>query len=1036
MKKTLLFTAAAASFILSAKPAVEWNFESPVPGKAVVLSNDKKFRLGDGKVVNGFKGNGLLIYNSRPRTMLKMAENWKNFTVELKFKLNKDVDKNFGNALFCYAKNTWNRGQFLLRITPKKQLEARFTQQYKKSEFKVFSKILDIKPGIFYTVRVASSDGGALKIFFDGELVAFSEKDSWGFNRLSTPKLPTGYPLFTLGNDLANPAKFFRTLNGIVDDVKIWNSFKEPDLTASASAGSSLLITEGKKTATEKFMVLDRPTRFIGSFERPEQKFFDAAAHAELELTKQSLIVHIISPIPAGMKADTAKHRTWSGDVVEFFIRPDLSKKEYFQYAANASGWSAAVHNQSGSDGSFKSASSAEIKVLSDRWTAKFVIPRKEIGLDGDINGRIAAANFTRCGKTAGGQSTWSPVGNNWHAVTKFRQIVFGSYSQALMKKFAASKKEFSSIEGKKDLKNAIAAELDKIGSDIRNNGNKSELFEALSQSIDRMTLRYVQLRFSGTPNLIWQTQLPWGNDIKVSPLSTPLEKISLVLPQNSFVCTSFVFSNLTDKAFLGQIKLFPVKRLKDKKVYNSFNDKFPEVHNGIYGYPDSKLYPNVKFFEALPLLSGDMIHDPLLPLPMGTLLRAAANESKQIFFKFSSKNMKPGKQDFVIVLKPSYPGFRNIEIPVSVDIRSVDLGTVKVDATNYTNIYRNGSHPDLIRKLVEKENNIIYPGGALGQTTMDIYPKIDKQGNVIEYSDYALINKFIDRTVKAGMPLDRIKLICWLEPQTYGMNHRGKRQAAFNTPAWNKGFKAFLEHFTAHLKKKYGITRDRVIFYTVDEPEGDISKKGTRMYYAYLAGKIIKDAGKDFITMVNPHPNYLRGKDLSAIKKLNEVYDIFEFYRPALGKEQLNTAKSLKKEIWTYSIHGKTTAPEVYRRTYWTNFRDGFTAVSAYWHHENHAGGDGFNSDDGVRNRVDYGNTYLDMEMGTYLSSKREEANMLGKEDYKLAQYCRQQLKKKPSSSLEKQLNAIVSCGASGDMKAMEDARLKLLELAEKLTK
>ena len=84
----------------------------------------------------------------------------------------------------------------------------------------------------------------------------------------------------------------------------------------------------------------------------------------------------------------------------------------------------------------------------------------------------------------------------------------------------------------------------------------------------------------------------------------------------------------------------------------------------------------------------------------------------------------------------------------------------------------------------------------------------------------------------------------------------------------------------------------------------------------------------------------------------------------------------------------------------------------------------------------MDYGNTYLDMEMGTYLSSKREEANMLGKEDYKLAQYCRQQLKKKPSSSLEKQLNAIVSCGASGDMKAMEDARLKLLELAEKLTK
>ena len=207
-------------------------------------------------------------------------------------------------------------------------------------------------------------------------------------------------------------------------------------------------------------------------------------------------------------------------------------------------------------------------------------------------------------------------------------------------------------------------------------------------------------------------------------------------------------------------------------------------------------------------------------------------------------------------------------------------------------------------------------------------------------------------------------------------------------------------------------------------------------MYYALLAGKIIKSAGKDFVTMVNPHPNYLRGKDFTAVKKLAEFYDIFEFYRPGLGPEQLKAAKSLKKETWTYSIHGKNTSPEVYRRNYWTNFRDGFTAVSAYWHHENHAGGDGFNSDDGVRNRVDYGNTYLDMEMGTYLSSKREEANMLGKEDYKLAEFCRRMLAKSPSPALKKQLDQIVLNAAAGDMKSMEEARLKLLDLAEKLSK
>ena len=48
MKKIILLGAAATGFSLLAKPAVEWNFENAIPDKGVVLSNDKKFRLGDG----------------------------------------------------------------------------------------------------------------------------------------------------------------------------------------------------------------------------------------------------------------------------------------------------------------------------------------------------------------------------------------------------------------------------------------------------------------------------------------------------------------------------------------------------------------------------------------------------------------------------------------------------------------------------------------------------------------------------------------------------------------------------------------------------------------------------------------------------------------------------------------------------------------------------------------------------------------------------------------------------------------------------
>ena len=187
---------------------------------------------------------------------------------------------------------------------------------------------------------------------------------------------------------------------------------------------------------------------------------------------------------------------------------------------------------------------------------------------------------------------------------------------------------------------------------------------------------------------------------------------------------------------------------------------------------------------------------------------------------------------------------------------------------------------------------------------------------------------------------------------------------------------------------------------------------------------------------MVNPHPNYLRGKNLAAFKKLAEVYDIFELYRPALGKEQLAAAKSVNREIWTYGIYGKTTSPEVYRREYWQSLRDGFSSMISYWHLESHAGSDGFNSEDGIKNRADYGSIFADFDMDTFLTSRREEAHALGLEDFKLATFCRNALKKKPDAVMQKKLDSIINKGANSDMEGMEECRRQLLDLAEKLSK
>ena len=233
MKKNILFCSALITTAVAAAPFCHWDFEKTDAQKRYVYSTNGKYRIYTG-TVPGFKGNGVLLDSKRRVNIsFPVASEWKSFTFEMKFSLADGINPKTGNALICFAKHSWNRSQFVLKITPKSQLEASFTQEARKNELVLTSKVLKITPKKFHTVRVASQDEGAMKIWLDGELVAIREKGSWGFNRL-VRKSPQGYPLLTFGNDLCNITTVYRALNGVMDDVKIWNKFKEPDLIADA----------------------------------------------------------------------------------------------------------------------------------------------------------------------------------------------------------------------------------------------------------------------------------------------------------------------------------------------------------------------------------------------------------------------------------------------------------------------------------------------------------------------------------------------------------------------------------------------------------------------------------------------------------------------------------------------------------------------------------------------------------------------------------------------------------------------------------
>lgn len=78
----------------------------------------------------------------------------------------------------------------------------------------------------------------------------------------------------------------------------------------------------------------------------------------------------------------------------------------------------------------------------------------------------------------------------------------------------------------------------------------------------------------------------------------------------------------------------------------------------------------------------------------------------------------------------------------------------------------------------------------------------------------------------------------------------------------------------------------------------------------------------------------------------------------------------------------------------------------------EEHAGGDGFEFFTGWANgiRSNYGGVYADITHGAILTSRRLEAHNLGREDYRLMDFCRRKLAERPDGKMSLELKQIVS--------------------------
>ncbi|NMA41947.1 MAG: hypothetical protein GX946_01045 [Oligosphaeraceae bacterium] len=983
------------------------------------------------------------------------------YTIEMRFRLDKQFVRGKSRGLFNYDFWSWNRRTFRFRIDPEGRVECRFNVSRETEnplKFTMVSPAQEWETGIWYTIRVAGKKGEVIKVYLNGKAIAARE-NAPGLDEINDGKTYEQNYFVRLGWDTTVPTMPHGELFGAIQYLKIWNVFLAPSLTdisvtqapsergenesanvSSQSRTRHLVIGEDQELTSARFYVPDLAGHAVGHIVSADKKFVDNAATGSITSVGENFVVKCYCPIPEGMTASRDGQGVWDGDFLEFFIRPRSNDSVYYQYCAGTNGASRTYRypSRGSSDPNFKSQAKFSVD-LSDpsRFIITIVIPKKEVECDRLEPGDVITGNFIRGGATSGGTTYWSPMTSDFHAVDLYGTMIYGSAKAYFLKgaNQLAAKAEHSKGNSKrrKEFEQAFAA----FRTDCDRFGDNPLYFENLTQALNNLRDQLLSYTLSGKSALLWQNDT-WSNEMSPSMLSRPLTAIKLRAAQNSKVLYGMTFSNLSGRPFLGLAKCF------QKWPLQSANKCF-------YTEPWNDFLDHIQILEGIMLQSsgGNPLYDPMIELPQKNILRAAPHDNIPLWLSISTKGLNAGKYTCILIIKPSYPDFELIQVPVELEVLPIDLSAVETDSYHYSFFtelpinnptYRNIEH--FYRYLVERDTNVMFAGHL-----REVYPPQNPDGT-LHPIDFTVLDRKIDTYLKAGMSPDRLKLMfnlhtfifIWIDKD--GKDHSPTLK--FGTPEFEKGFKEFMRQFYAHLQQKYKLPPERVIIYTGDEPEGDINDPKSRLYRVNYLARLVKTAVPNASCATNPYPRQgVNAQFIEAINQLCKYHNILIFVTGAKKKELVEVMTAKKGiTLWTYGVFANSVAPEIYRQMYTQSFREGFGSANAFWSIDSYSG-DGFDQSDFGGNweggysksRTDYGATYCDMNLGTIATGRRAEANFQGLLDYKAMLLCRQmaQESKNPTENL-KQLDEITTRAMRGSCLQMDQCHQELLDLIMKM--
>ena len=778
-----------------------------------------------------------------------------------------------------------------------------------------------------------------------------------------------------------------------------------------AVADDVLVLDENGQGATGRFRVLDHEGDALGLMVSADDKFVKAASVARIAVDASKILVTIDCPVPDGMAAKKSRSSVWAGDGVELFIRPSLGSTAYCQYSANAAGVFAARRNSAPDvmDGGWQSAALAESKDTAIGFRVTFSVPFAEVFKSPLKPGDVFGINFTRCGDSCGGLSTWAAVGSKFSNIDAFGRVIYGGAKAYFARRLADMEKS-TSAGGK------AADAFEKVKSAVESCGGDRAQFDSLEKMFDDLDKTIISATLAGKTILLFRPGSPWGNGIAPDRSSRPLKALRVRAARNSRAVVVFAAANLTDRPFVGQVKL--------------------SAASGSASLPPARC----KILQGFAVADrvGRALYDPILPLPMNGLLRLAPKETVPIYIEIDTHGLAAGVYRSTLSLKKAMPGFTDEKVALDLEVANADLDEMAVDRAGYDyagNTFGQGNGArNVVKMLVSRGYNVVFV------TAGRIFP-CERSDGSFAINDFGPLDRHLDAVLAGGLKRERMKLWVYLameanHPWNAPLDVRGRRCSP-GDGKWEKGVKALVREFAAHVKARYGIGKDRIYWYPVDEPSGDIGDPSfkTGMSRAYHSAKVIKEEDPANLTMTDPLPVFLESKAIeTALPRLAEVYDVIELYRPKVTavKKRLVAAQNLK-EVWTYSILTKENMPVVYRRDYWENMRDGYREIATFWH-MTHAAGSPFDSNDFTTpgRYDDYASLYVDFANDAALLSRRQLAADVGYEDVRLVKWLRSRFMNDPIKLAK--VDAIVKEAAdAGTMSAMDKARDMLLDLAKR---